>query len=102
MDRDDVTLGLSLWDAYSTRDEGKLLELSRIHRKAFPHLEEVVHAQMERFPKIGEGRPQRVLREIRHSGVTAFPELFQEFSRREAIYGFGDIQILNMLKSIGD
>ena len=100
LNSDDVSLGIELWNAFSHSDIDAFFALSQTPSVAFPHLDEVVLAHIQRSPVEGEGRPQRVLRELVASGVTDFPTLFQRFTDREAIYGFGDVQVRNILKTI--
>jgi hypothetical protein len=42
------------------------------------------------------------LKQIINSGVTDFSEIFKEFRKTEGIYGFGDLQVKNMLTELGD
>jgi len=66
-------------------------------RAAFPYLQEVIKAHVERFPTEGSvGRPERVLEEIIENGFSDFHDVFTEFWKRESIYGFGDVQLRKM------
>jgi len=38
--------------------------------------------------------------EILNNGKTDFYEIFEEFAKQEGIYGFGDMQVYNMLKEM--
>jgi Domain of unknown function (DUF1835) len=97
----DLLLGDDLWSAYKNSDFGKLKNLSQIHSIAFPYLEEVCQAQIDRYPTDGKkGRPERVLEEIIWSGVKDFYSVFGEFSRREGVYGFGDSQLKQLYDQI--
>lgn len=96
---DDLDLGLKLWKAYISGDLEKLGDVSKTDSSAFPLLRESCRAHIERFGD--DPRPQRVLREIISGGKSDFNEIFQEFGRREAIYGFGDSQVKRLLSQPG-
>jgi len=92
--KNDIELGNELWIAYQNSDFGKLSDLARSQSKCFECLEEVCKAHMDRFPKDGTlGRPDRVIKEILETVSTEFETVFAEFSIREGIYGFGDVQL---------
>jgi hypothetical protein len=90
----DLQFGQDLWGAYKSDDLEELIRLAKNQSPAFPYLQEVVKAHVERFPKDGmEGRPERVLKEITKNISTDFHQVFKEFWSRESIYGFGDTQL---------
>jgi len=69
--------------------------------RAFPYLQEVVKAHVDRFPKDGsKGRPERVLEDITKKVSTDFHKVFKEFWSRESIYGFGDIQLKHLYDKV--
>ncbi len=95
----DVALGNTLWTAYKKGDFQKLKETSQIKSDAFEYLEGVCQAHIDRFPTNGKpGRPDQVVKELLDLGTTKFHEIFAEFSRREGIYGFGDLQLKTIYK----
>jgi hypothetical protein len=95
----DIRFGRELWNAYKNSNLEELTNLSRHKSLAFPYLQEVVKAHVDRFPKHGtKGRPERVIEDITKNISTDFNELFKEFWKRESVYGFGD----NQLKSLYD
>jgi hypothetical protein len=97
----DMGLGKSLWEAYRKHDWDALKILSRHPSSCFSNLEEVCQAQLDRFPTHQSlGRPEQLIQEILASGIIDFPSLFAEFSRRAGIYGFGDLQVRELLDSI--
>jgi hypothetical protein len=60
-----LQFGQDLWAAYKSDDLEELIRLAENQSPAFPYLQEVVKAHVERFPKDGtKGRPERVLEEI--------------------------------------
>ncbi|MGB3073741.1 MAG: DUF1835 domain-containing protein [Chitinophagales bacterium] len=97
----DVVLSNSLWNAYVENDEEKLQSLSLIVSKGFRFLPDVISAHLERTPKDGSyGRPEQTIIEILNQGKTNFYEICDAFWEKNAIYGFGDLQVLNMLKGM--
>ena len=97
----DLQLGQNLWTAYKNGNLEELTRLARTQSAAFPYLEEVVQAHVDRFPKDGEkGRPERVIEDITKNISTEFREVFKEFWNRESIYGFGDIQVKHLFDKI--
>ncbi len=95
----DIELGKNLWTSYQNGDLDELKELSKKQSDCFEYLGEVCQAHIDRFP-LGKslGRPEKVVKEIIATNSTEFQVVFSEFSDREGIYGFGDLQI----KSIYD
>ncbi len=101
LDGNDIALSNSIWNAYVENDEEKLKSLSLIVSKGFRFLPEVISAHLERTSKDGGyGRPQQTLIDILNQGKTNFYEICDAFWAKNAIYGFGDLQVLNMLKGM--
>ncbi len=98
--RTDFDLGCALWKAYASKDMEKLLTLAQEQSPAFPLLNAVCKAHVDRFPASGIGRPQQRLKEILSDGATNFDEIFKRFSRTEGVYGFGDTQVMNLLSEM--
>lgn len=93
----DLSLLSSLWDAYQKNDRDKLMQLSFINSKNFPFLEQVIQAQLDRQ----DNRPENALKEImKEKQTTDFKTVFQEFGKREGIYGFGDWQVEGLMEKI--
>lgn len=93
----DFKLGQNLWDAYRTDDIVALAFYSRSLSPCFPYLEDVCRAEVERKKN---QRPRKVLEDLLAKGYTDFSDIFTQFSQTEGIYGYGDLQIENLLKSI--
>ncbi|MBF4465424.1 DUF1835 domain-containing protein [Flavobacterium sp. LC2016-12] len=90
----DLQLGQELWTAYKDNNFEQLIYLAKNQSFAFPYLQEVVKAHIERFPKVGsKGRPEKVIEDIIKNVSTDFHKVFKEFCNRESIYGFGDTQV---------
>ena len=93
----DLQLAAELWLAYKKNDLATLGRLSQQPSSAFPYLQDVCQAHIERFaPPAEKGRPERVVAEILASGHKEFSAVFVEFFRREGVYGFGDVQVKKM------
>ncbi|ADY51882.1 hypothetical protein Pedsa_1315 [Pseudopedobacter saltans DSM 12145] len=90
----DIELGKCLWESYQNNDFNRLEALSKHRTNGFAYLEEVCRAHIDRFP-LGKNlsRPQQVIKEIISTGVRDFSSVFSEFSKREGIYGLGDLQV---------
>ncbi len=97
----DLQFGQELWKAYNNGDLEALIRLSKNQSPAFPYLQEVVIAHVDRFPQDGtKGRPEKVLEDITKNISTDFHQVFKEFWSRESIYGFGDIQLKHLYDKV--
>jgi hypothetical protein len=97
----DTNLGTQLWKAYQNGRLDELTTLSTYQSPAFPHLQEVVKAHTDRFPKDGtKGRPEKVIEYIIKNISTDFSKVFEEFWKRESIYGFGDTQLKSLYDKV--
>lgn len=94
LSHDDIELGGNLWTAYQNADHSDLLRLSKTGSDRFPFLEEVCQAETEKAT-----RPLQILADIKEAGISEFPEVFAEFSKRGEIYGFGDSQVKRLLQA---
>lgn len=92
----------ALWKAYQIEDTLTLSRIAEELRDSFPFIYEAVQAHLQRIPKNGsEGRPIESLRKImKELSDESFGPVFREFSKREAIYGFGDLQVKRMYDEI--
>jgi hypothetical protein len=93
----DFRLGEHLWNAYRTGNLEVLSLLSKSLSPSFPLLDEVCEAEVERKT---HARPQQTLREIVDMGYTTFDDIFKKFSERDGVYGYGDLQVVHMLRSL--
>jgi hypothetical protein len=89
----DLQLAGDLWTAYKSGNLDELTHLATKQSSAFPYQQEVVKAHVDRFPKEGKGRPEKVIEEITKNISTDFDKVLKEFWDRESIYGFGDTQV---------
>jgi hypothetical protein len=95
----DIQLGTSLWEAYQQNDLMSLENFSQQKSDCFHYLAEVCDAHIERANGM-LGRPKQRLRQIQQSGIKDFGNIFLEFRKTEAIYGFGDLQVKKMLEEL--
>lgn len=94
---EDINLADNLWEAYKISDFKKLKELSRQQSQCFQHLDDVCQAHIDRFPTDNTiGRPDKTVKEIIENKSKDFQVVFSEFSDRQGIYGFGDLQVKNI------
>ncbi len=91
-----------LWSYYRKNDLGALFDCAEKLKHKFPFLLPAVQAHKNRLPHNGiPGRPSQTLMQIMDELQTSdFAILFREFNKREAIYGFGDLQVKRMLDEI--
>ena len=101
MSSDDIQLADNMWTAYKNNDLEKLTELSKHPSNSFHYLDEVCQAHIERFPSDQSlGRPERTALEIIETVSRDFNPAFAEFSQREGIYGFGDLQFRRIFDKV--
>jgi hypothetical protein len=92
---EDLQLGANLWKSFQASDHTRLASLSKTNSSAFLRLEEVCDAEIEKHIL-----PRKILSEIIEKGETDFNEIFNRFSEKASIYGFGDSQVKSILKTI--
>ncbi len=99
---EDLEIIGNLWKAYRSNDPRILLESGNSLPQKFSFILPAIHAQLDRLPKNGNpGRPEASLIQIMHDlHTTEFGPVFREFSERENIYGFGDLQVRRMFDEI--
>lgn len=90
----------SLWAAYQKRDSENLLHISNLLQPRFSFLPEAVKAQIERGDENKPGRPEKTLLQIIEEVGPNFKLVFPEFCKREAIYGFGDLQVKRLFDQL--
>ena len=97
----DINFGQKLWKAYKNGNLEELTNLSKHQSSAFPYLQEVVKAHVDRFPKDGtKVRPEKVIEDIITNISPDFHKVCEEFWNRESIYGFGDTQLKSLYDKV--
>jgi hypothetical protein len=97
----DLQLGKELWIAYKKNDLAQLDLLSRHGSPCFPYLRIACQAHIDRFPSPGKkARPEWVIEDIIKKGSTDFYTVFEQFYKREGVYGFGDVQFRKLYDKV--
>lgn len=101
--QNELRFGGLLWQAYRAQNEAELIRLADQQPAAFPLLKEVVQAHIDRLPSKGQSaRPKERLKLLlRQHPEMDFKEIFCQFNKSEGIYGFGDLQVKEMLAELG-
>ncbi len=88
-----------LWGHYKKGNDEELIKLAEDLQTIYPFILEAVNAYVESKPKASYlGRPKETLKQLLQEGWGSdFGKLFEEFSKRESIYGYGDMQVKRML-----
>lgn len=102
-----LSLFAKLWECYAQEDTSSLAEIAQRLSSWFPFVSEAVQAHLDRQPiEDSLGRPMETLKtiigewEAKHNESPKFGAVFHEFCRREAIYGYGDLQVFRMFEEL--
>ncbi len=91
----------SLWEAYQKGNTAEMKSLSRQFEGNLDFMAKTVDAHLDRLPLNDPGsRPMRALLRLKGELGDHFGAVFQAFSRVEAIYGFGDLQVRRMWEAL--
>jgi len=92
----------SLWESYQNDNMEKLMNTAMELEPVYPFILNAVKAHIERKPNGGTpGRPiQSLLSIMKELETEEFKPVFKEFSKRESIYGFGDLQVKSLFDQI--
>lgn len=94
--------GQALWDAYSSDDPERLLQL-RDKCDAVPFAAESILLHARRFPSRNDGLgaiESEAVKLLVSDGPKSFPPLFQSLRRLVRPFGFGDRQIIGLLRML--
>ena len=91
-----------LWFAYRKDNIERLLKLGVQLHSDFPFVMEAIAAHFDRLPKDGKpGKPEQLIQQIiEEKSTKEFGIVFQEFTKRAPIYGFGDLQVKRIFDEI--
>lgn len=91
-----------LWKLYRSENTEGLLELGQQLSTSYSFLLPAIQAHIRRLPdKNGRTYIHTILSKImRELETEDFGTIFREFNRREAIYGFGDLQVRRLYDQI--
>ncbi len=90
----DLAFAHSLWQAFRSADTKTLSKLSTSGNPSFPFIQPVIEAHLDKE------RPARVVENILANGTANFEYVFNEFWKRESIYGFADLQLKPIYDSV--
>ena len=92
----------SLWKSYQNDNTEDLINTAKELASLYPFILPAVEAHIERIPTgKNPGRPAHTLISIMNELETnEFGPVFMEFSKREYIYGFGDLQVKKLFDEI--
>jgi len=86
-----------LWKYYCTNSSSQMLPIAEKLQAKFPFLVPAIRANMNKLA----GEPQKVAEGIiKELNTTDFKMIFQEFCKRQPIYGFGDVQFKIILSNL--
>jgi len=91
-----------LWRFYQNNEIDRIVEIANNLKINYPFLLPAIYAHSNRIHRNGQlGRPVQSLIQIKKELETSeFDPVFKEFCKREAIYGFGDVQVKRMLDEL--
>lgn len=91
-----------MWTLYQNEKTEEMVALAQSEISSLPFLLPAVLAYKESLPNQEfPGRPKQTLLNIMDELETDhFGEIFREFCKKEAIYGFGDLQVKRMVDEI--
>ena len=92
----------SLFTEYQEDNYVELIRLAKSFEADYPFVLEAVQAHIQRQPTNESlGRPKdSLIRIISDLQTKSFEHVFKEFCKREAIYGFGDIQVKRLYDQV--
>lgn len=92
----------SLWPLYATGNSTSLLKTAGELKDEYPFIFAAARAWVESLSENGEpGRPEKILESLlKELGNHDFATIFREFSKREPVYGYSDLQVKSMLERI--
>ena len=93
---------VKLWEYYKANDLQKLKDSANLLQNEFPFILLAVEAHLARIPSENSvGKPKFTLQTIMDELQTKdFGKVFNEFNKRESIYGFGDLQVKRLFDEV--
>lgn len=92
----------SLWEYYQHKDLEKLTAVAQQLDGVYSFISKAVQAHIARIPTTRTlGRPsESIIQIMKDLDTEEFGAVFKEFSKREPIYGFGDLQVKRLFDGI--
>lgn len=101
LSKDDLELGVALWNAYAAKDTQSLVQLSEQSSPVFRYLKEVCSALVDTLQAPdGLSRPERIIKELITLTQGDFDAVFAAFSSREGIYGYSDLYVRSIFNRL--
>ena len=91
---EDIETGSKLWNAFREGNAEKLVQLGDHRSPCFPFLKEVCEAAA-----VIDSLPIEIVRQIKDDGKNEIETVFPEFQKQAGVYGFGDLQVENLLRN---
>lgn len=91
-----------LWHCYKHEDLASMWSIANDLNMDFPHVLPAVKAHQDRIPQNDnlDRLSQSLLDIVEELGTDDFASIFELFSAREAIYGYGDLQLKRLMKQL--
>jgi hypothetical protein len=88
-----------LWEHYKARNKKGLISVSEKLEAEYPFLKETMKACLADMEESSHTKDslRKIMEEL---GTQEFDPVFREFSKRESIYGYGDLQVKRLLDEI--
>ena len=102
IEQKDRDLLAQLWRAYQTNKFTNMHAIAFQLQTKYPFVQEAVQAHQQRFDTpTALGKPKRILQEIiSELNTQDFGPVFRAFCKRAPYYGFGDAQVMRLLKEL--
>lgn len=93
-----------LWKAYQHEDADTLRRIASVDLVRFPFLPGVIRAEEDRYQDANGWSPleRRVADLIAEDPQADFASLFRQFTERDPVFGFGDLQFRRVLEEVRD
>lgn len=93
---------IQLWDCYTRNDLKSLTKKYKDLKSKYPFILTAFEAHIDRLPKQRYlGRPKEVLKQLTlEMGLKDFGAIFKGFQKQLPYYGYGDLQVRNMLNEL--
>lgn len=92
-----------LWHYYKNNNLNQLEIKGNRTGQYFPFVSKAISAHIERVPKKNNELSildEKMLKMIEKHGKENFVKVFQEFSSKESVYGFGDLQVKHLFDAL--
>ena len=88
----------ALWQNYAKGEIKNMKKCSEELKGVLPRISEVIQAHQDRLTH--PSRPEQTILNLYAEGHCSFGSLFKAFIKQEGVYGYGDLQVLNMVNNL--